>query len=113
MNQGFEIALHVYTGCRDWPAVGTTIDEDGVEVSHMSRGAANALYDQQLDAFAAKYKGVPPPVSSRIDCVTWGDYDTQPQVELAHGIRFDTNYYYWPEKWVRNRPGLFTEQYKV
>jgi hypothetical protein len=26
----------------------------------------------------------------------------------AHGIRLDTNYYYWPGRWVQNRPGLFT-----
>ncbi len=107
VEQGFEIALHVYTQCKDWP-VEVTKGPDGIPVSHISRGAANALYDVQLAAFAAKYKGVPPPVSNRIDCVTWGDYDTQPQVELAHGIRFDTNYYFWPKKWVRNRPGLFT-----
>ena len=38
----------------------------------------------------------------------WSDYATQPQVALAHGIRFDTNYYYWPETWVNDVPGLFT-----
>ena len=26
-----------------------------------------------------------------------------PQVELAHGIRLDTNYYYWPPPWVHER----------
>jgi hypothetical protein len=108
VDQGFEIALHVYTGCKDWPTDRATPGPGGTQILHVSRGAANALYDRQLEAFAVKYQGVPPPVSSRIDCVTWGDYDTQPQVELAHGIRFDTNYYYWPEKWVRNRPGVFT-----
>ena len=25
-----------------------------------------------------------------------------------HGIRLDTNYYYWPEAFVQDRPGLFT-----
>ena len=29
-------------------------------------------------------------------------------MELSHGIRLDTNYYYWPPKWVDNRPGMFT-----
>ena len=33
---------------------------------------------------------------------------TQPKVELAHGIRLDTNYYYWPGSWIQDRPGLFT-----
>ena len=31
-----------------------------------------------------------------------------PSVELAHGIRLDTNYYYWPGTWVQDRPGFFT-----
>ena len=33
---------------------------------------------------------------------------SQPEVELDHGIRLDTNYYYWPPGWVQNRPGMFT-----
>ena len=36
------------------------------------------------------------------------DYSTQPHVELANGIRLDTNYYYWPPGWIQDRPGLFT-----
>ena len=47
-------------------------------------------------------------MSNRTHCITWSDYDTQPQVELQHGIRFDTNYYYWPGSWIQDRPGLFT-----
>ena len=38
----------------------------------------------------------------------WSDWSTQPKVELSHGIRFDTTYYYWPPEWVLDRPGLFT-----
>ena len=29
-------------------------------------------------------------------------------VALANGIRFDTNYYYWPDTWVNDVPGVFT-----
>ena len=32
----------------------------------------------------------------------------QPEVEAAHGIRLDTNYYYWPASWIQDRPGMFT-----
>ena len=46
--------------------------------------------------------------TNRTHCIVWSDYDTQPQVELANGIRLDTNYYYWPDTWVNNVPGLFT-----
>jgi Bacterial Ig-like domain len=106
-SQGFEIGLHVYTGCADWPTK-TTSNADGTTTKRVDRTFADALYTRQLTAFAEKYPGVPPPVTNRIDCVTWGDYDTQPQLELSHGIRLDTNYYYWPPKWVQNRPGLFT-----
>ena len=38
----------------------------------------------------------------------WSDWDGRPQAELDHGIRLDTNYYYWPGSWVGDRPGLFT-----
>ena len=38
----------------------------------------------------------------------WSDWAGQPKVELARGVRFDTNYYYWPASWVQDRPGLFT-----
>jgi hypothetical protein len=107
VDQGFEIGLHVYTGCVDWPTQVSRLPDGGL-LKQVDRTAANRLYDRQLEGFASKYADVPPPVSNRIDCVTWGDYDTQPQVELSHGIRFDTNYYYWPKEFVRNRPGLFT-----
>jgi hypothetical protein len=107
VKQSFEIGLHVSTECLDWPTE-MTRQPDGTMTQHVVREAANSSYDRQLTAFAAKYPGVPMPVSNRIDCVTWGDYDTQPQVELSRGIRFDTNYYFWPPKWVQNRPGLFT-----
>ena len=41
-------------------------------------------------------------------CISWSDYDSQPQIELKHGIRLDTSYYYWPPTWVNNQPGMFT-----
>ena len=46
--------------------------------------------------------------TNRTHCIAWSDWATQPKVELDHGIRFDTNYYYWPPAWVDDRPGLFT-----
>jgi hypothetical protein len=106
-RQGFEIGLHVYTGCADWPTK-VVQDSEGVKRRQVIRESADSLYSQQLNGFAANYPKVPPPVSNRTDCVTWGDYDTQPQVELSHHIRLDTNYYYWPPKWVKDKPGLFT-----
>ena len=41
-------------------------------------------------------------------CLVWSDWASQPKVELANGIRLDTNYYYWPGSWIQNRPGFMT-----
>ncbi len=106
-SQGFEIDLHVYTACTDWPTK-VVKDSLGVERRQVNREFEEALYSQQLEGFAIRYPNLPAPLSSRTDCITWSDYDTQPQVELSHNIRLDTNYYYWPAKWVKDRPGLFT-----
>ena len=53
-------------------------------------------------------RALPAPSTNRTHCIAWSDWATQPKVELDHGIRLDTNYYYWPPAWVQNRPGLFT-----
>ena len=47
-------------------------------------------------------------MTSRTHCITWSDWAGTPKTELSHGIRFDTNYYYWPPGWVQNVPGMFT-----
>jgi hypothetical protein len=106
-DAGFEVGLHLYTKCFDWPSE-TFREPNGALGKRIVWDAIDSLYTQQLAAFKAAYPGIPAPRTSRVDCVTWGDYDTQPQVELSHGIRLDTNYYYWPPQWVRDRPGMFT-----
>ncbi|HEX5474874.1 MAG TPA: N,N-dimethylformamidase beta subunit family domain-containing protein [Vicinamibacterales bacterium] len=90
-NEGFEIGLHDSTDCHDFTP--ESLQQD---------------YDDQLADWTAKYAGLVSPVTNRTHCITWSDYDTQPQVELAHGMRFDANYYYWPPAWVNDTPGLFT-----
>jgi hypothetical protein len=81
---------------------------DGSTEARDSVSQSNLLYSRQLASFARYYPNLPSPTTSRTDCIVWGDFDTQPQVELQHGIRLDTNYYYWPPKWVKNQPGVFT-----
>ena len=90
--QGFEVALHVTTNCLDWTS--STLD--------------SSFYTPQLGQFASAYPSVPAPVTNRTHCIAWSDWGTQPLVELNHGIRLDTDYYYWPPGWVVNTPGLFT-----
>ena len=90
-NDGFELGRHVDTGCVDFTP--SSLDQD---------------YDDQLADFAATYPSLPDQDTSRTHCIAWSDWATQPKVELDHGIRLDTNYYYWPEGWIQNRPGMFT-----
>jgi len=88
---GFEIGTHVTTLCADYTP--QSLESD----------FANDLAD-----FKSNFPALPSPQTNRTHCITWSDYSTHPQTELAHGIRFDTNYYYWPPAWVNDVPGLFT-----
>jgi Concanavalin A-like lectin/glucanases superfamily/Bacterial Ig-like domain/Secretion system C-terminal sorting domain len=89
--QGFEIALHPNTGCNNY-----------TEASLLS------TFNTQLGQFASSYPGIPSPVSNRSHCLVWSDWASQPKVELQKGMRYDVTYYYWPEVWMQNRPGMFT-----
>ena len=89
--QGFEVALHVTTNCADY-----------------TPSSLESFFASQLSAFASAYPGVPSPSTNRTHCIAWSDWTSQPQVELNHGIRLDTNYYYWPPSWLVPTPGFFT-----
>jgi hypothetical protein len=88
---GFEIAAHINTGCANY-----------------TPSSLAATYSQDLAALAAAFPGLPAPKTNRTHCVVWSDYSSQPAVALANGIRFDTNYYYYPASWLNNVPGMFT-----
>ena len=90
-EQGFEIALHPQNGCTNFTPASLESD-----------------YSTQLAEWAAKYQTMPAPTTSRYHCISYSDWDTQPKTEFRHGIRFDTNYYYWPGSWVQDRPGFMT-----
>lgn len=89
--EGFEIALHVNTNCADY-----------------TPASLESTFAGELNDWANRYQTLPPPATNRTHCIVWSDYVTQAQVSLAHDIRLDTNYYYWPASWVNNRPGVFT-----
>ena len=76
---GFEVALHHTTNC-----------------TNFTPASLDQSYDDQLADFATQYPSVPAPTTNRTHCIAWSDWASQPKVELDHGIRFDTNYYYWP-----------------
>jgi large repetitive protein len=90
-QQGFEIALHLNTSCANY-----------------TQASLDDAWVNQLAQWKQQFPSLPSPATNRTHCITWSDYSTQPQVELTHGIRLDTNYYYWPPVWVNDRPGFFT-----
>jgi hypothetical protein len=96
-SKGFEIALHVapaginQLGCANW-----------------TPSTLGGMYDTQLEAWEAKYPSLASPSTHRMHCVAWDDWATQAKVELAHGIRLDTNYYYYPSSWMGTKPGFMT-----
>jgi len=90
-TDGFEIALHINTGCSNW-----------------TPASLQTFFNNQLASFASTFPGLPAPVTNRTHCLVWSDFATQPSVELGKGIRLDTNYYYWPQSWIQDRPGFFT-----
>ena len=89
--QGFEVGLHVDTGC-----------------SNYTSETLETTYSTQIADFTATYPSLPPSRTMRHHCIVWSDWVTGALTQLAHGIRFDTSYYYWPPAWVQNRPGYFT-----
>lgn len=89
--QGFDLGVHVSTGCDDW-----SVDD------------LTAAFDADLAAFRAAYPSLPAQRGSRTHCIAWSDYTSTPTVESRLGIREDLNYYYWPGTWVQNRPGFMT-----
>ncbi len=90
-SKGFEISLHLNTNCESWTAT-----------------SLRNFFNQQLPQLAAQLPSIAPPVTHRTHCMAWSDWASKPKVQLERGIRFDVNYYYWPEAWLQNRPGMFT-----
>lgn len=88
---GFEIALHPTTNCVDF-----------------TESMLTNTFTSQLAELASRFPSLSKPVTSRTHCLLWSDWATQAKVQASKGIRLDVNYYYWPESWIQNRPGMFT-----
>jgi hypothetical protein len=91
VSEGFEVGVHINTSCANYDLP-----------------SLQATYDQQVPQFLAKYTSVGPLLTQRHHCIVWSDWSSGAQVQLSHGMRLDTSYYYWPPSWVGNVPGLFT-----
>jgi hypothetical protein len=89
--EGFEIGLHINTGCGNFDAL-----------------SLDSFYAQQVPDWKAKYTSLPAPITQRHHCIAWSDWTTGADVQFNYGMRLDTSYYFWPPSWVGNVPGLFT-----
>jgi uncharacterized protein DUF4082/Big-like domain-containing protein/N,N-dimethylformamidase beta subunit-like protein/purple acid phosphatase-like protein/all-beta uncharacterized protein/BACON domain-containing protein len=101
--QGFEIGVHMWMSG----------DEEGSDsptsaCNNFTAASIAADYGKQLSRIASLFPSTTPIRTNRTHCIVWSDYTTQPLVAGTNGIRFDTNYYYWPPNWVNNTPGVFT-----
>ncbi|HYI93632.1 MAG TPA: DUF4082 domain-containing protein [Bryobacteraceae bacterium] len=89
--QGFEVGLHINTNCDDFTPV-----------------SLNAIYSQQIADFRASYPSITTLPTQRHHCLVWSDWASGAKIQLANGMRLDTNYYFWPPGWGQGRPGHFT-----
>ena len=90
-NQGFEISLHLDPDCTNWTS-----------------SSLREFFDRQSAEFRQRFPVVSPFRTHRIHCLSWCDWASLPKTELLHGIRLDVSYYYWPDVWIKDRPGMFT-----
>ncbi len=90
VDQGFEVGVHPENGCQNFTSLADL----------------QSVYTSRLSEWKAKYTNVPSPSTNRFHCIVWSDWASQPEAELANGMRLDTNYYYYPGSWVANRPGF-------
>ncbi|MEQ1676155.1 MAG: N,N-dimethylformamidase beta subunit family domain-containing protein [Chitinophagaceae bacterium] len=89
--QGFEIGVHLNTGCTNWTPA--SLDND---------------FTTQLGQMASNFPGIPATNTHRTHCIAWSDWVTMAKKQVTNGIHLDVNYYYWPAAWVQDRPGVFT-----
>ncbi len=90
-GEGFEVSVHVNTNCSDF-----------------TPAQLEDYFTEQLLDWHNRYTGLTAPLTQRTHCIAYSDWASTPKTELAHGMRLDANYYYWPPQWVLNTPGMFT-----
>jgi FlgD Ig-like domain len=96
---GFEIALHLTVD-------GSSCGDFG---SPPALPSLNVELSAQLADFASAFPGVSAPTTIRTHCIPWSDWDTQPKTDLAHGIRMNTDYYWFSNtNWDQDLAGMFS-----
>jgi methionine-rich copper-binding protein CopC len=101
--EGFEPALHldidpglIFGNSSDLP------------INFTSQSELENIFQTQIADFEAAYPSIPSPTTERTHGVIFSDYATEPEVEFQNGIRMDLNYYYWPQTFANDHPGMFT-----
>ena len=95
-----EVARYVAAGLRDRSARQRRTVRTGL------RRALRTSIRVSSTQFVDAYPSAPTPITNRTHCIVWSDWSTQPdRSKLNNGIRLDTNYYYWPDAWIHDRPG--------
>jgi len=101
--QGFEIGAHLWMS-----GLSGGSDSPSQVCNNFTTASIAADYSRQIGLFASLFPGAMPIRTNRTHCLVWSDFDTQASVAASNGIRLDTNYYYWPNTWILDRPGVFT-----
>ena len=91
-KQGFEIGLHLNTS----------------NCGNYTKTSLENYFNKQLAEFKKSFPNLSPTITHRTHCIVWSDWASKPKVESALGIRLNTDYYYWPGVWIKNRTGMFT-----
>lgn len=89
--RGFDLGAHVTTYCHNW------------SIPSLTRAFFEDLHDLK-----EVLPSLGPQTDSRLHCIVWSDYVSQPRIERALNIRYDMNYYYWPKPWIDGRAGFMT-----
>ncbi len=103
ISQGFEIGVHMWSSGQPSGAPSQQLTCNDFTPQSIAND-----YALQISQFTSMFPSTVPIMTNRTHCIVWSDYTTQAQVALANGIRFDTNYYFWPQSWVNDVPGVFT-----
>jgi len=100
---GFEVAAHLWMS-----GLSGGSESPSLVCNNFTSASIAADYTRQIGLFGSLFPAAMPVRTNRTHCLVWSDFDTQASVAASNGIRLDTNYYYWPNTWILDRPGVFT-----
>ncbi len=88
--------------------VGVHVSNGGSCNNYSSFSNLSTLYTNQINSWRGKYTGVPNQRTMRFHCYIWSDWDSQPRVQIANGIRYGMEYVAYPSSWVNGRAPMLT-----